>query len=39
MRSEKGLKDKVNDPNGRFPNHIVSKWHPDEDGVMEIKQE
>jgi hypothetical protein len=36
----KGLeKTKEIEPNGSFPNEIVSKWHPDEDRVVEIKQE
>jgi hypothetical protein len=27
-----------NEPNGGFPTQTFSKWHPDEDRVVEIKQ-
>jgi hypothetical protein len=33
------LKNKENEPNGNFPNQIVSKCNPDENEVEEIKQE
>jgi len=34
-----GWKDKENEPNCGFPTQTFSKWHPDEDRVVEIKQE
>jgi hypothetical protein len=39
MRSVKGLKRQRNEPNGSFPTQTFSKWHPDEDRVVQIKQE
>jgi hypothetical protein len=36
---KRAWKGKENEPNGSLPNQIVSKWHPDKDGVEEIKQE
>jgi|TARA_B110001454_G_C12458224_1_gene325044 hypothetical protein len=39
VTSKKGLKRQENEPNGSFLCQTVSKWHPDEDRVVEIKQE
>jgi hypothetical protein len=36
---EKGLKRQKNEPIGSFQTQTVSKWYPDEDRVVEIKQE
>jgi hypothetical protein len=33
------MKTKENEPNGGFPSQTFSKWHPNEERVVEIKQE